>query len=512
MKKNLSYREQLLELARIYKISEVQNYIKRKNLTTHQIEHILKKNNVPIPKDFNVSFFKKSITNPISKVGKGISGLYDNTTGEVGKFFKRTKKGATGLYDDTTGGVGNFFIRLWKNTGSLGIGILNLIPKVSQTVSNFISNALVDTFSSFYTSEVEKTKTNKLIKGFGVVVFICAIGIIFFTFKENFYQNNTTQSVQAEKDKAKKIEKQKEVKKKEEKKLEKKEQQKQVKKPEIKKPETKKEKSPSQVTELVLPNLNIKTETVLSLFEDVEYNLKDVRYQKKVKPIYFTQFPKDLDEIKDTKLKKETFIKIVLPLVVAENEKILDDKIKLKRIVSKKMTTDKEKSWLRLKLREYKVKNSDFKELDKRMDIIPVSIALAQAAKESGWGTSRFALEGNAIFGQWTWTGQGIEPLNKGKHEGHKILRFPILRASVKAYKNNLNTHKVYSEFREKRQSYRKRNRNIKGLDLTDTLDKYAQTGKEYTDILEKIIKQNDLDDFETVQLTNSVVKKDIQL
>ena len=84
------------------------------------------------------------------------------------------------------------------------------------------------------------------------------------------------------------------------------------------------------------------------------------------------------------------------------------------------------------------------------MDIIPVSIALAQAAKESGWGTSRFALEGNAIFGQWTWTGQGIEPLNKGKHEGHKILRFPILRASVKAYKNNLNTHKGYAEFRKK--------------------------------------------------------------
>ena len=75
------------------------------------------------------------------------------------------------------------------------------------------------------------------------------------------------------------------------------------------------------------------------------------------------------------------------------------------------MTTDKEKSWLRLKLREYKVKKSDFKELLKRMDIIPVSIALAQAAKESGWGTSRFALEGNAIFGQWTWTGKGIEPL-----------------------------------------------------------------------------------------------------
>tara|TARA_B100000579_G_C22845236_1_gene863955 strand:+ start:607 stop:2142 length:1536 start_codon:yes stop_codon:yes gene_type:complete len=511
MKKNISYREKLLELSNIYKISEIQNYIKRKkNLTTSQIEHILKKNNVPIPKDHNVSFFKKSISNPLSKAGKGVSGFYSETTGDVGRFFKKTKKGATGLYDDTTGGVGNFFVRLWRNTGNIGIGILNTFPKVFSTVSGFISNALVDTFSSFYTSKVEEKQTNKLVKGFGLVIFVCAIGIIFFTLKENYNQNNT-ELVQIDKDKSKKIEKKQEKKKEIEKQVEKKPQKK-VEKTQPKKPEPKKEKSPSQVTELVLPNLNIKTETVLSLFEDVEYDLKTVRYQKKVKPIYFTQFPKDLNEIKDTKLKKETFIKIVLPLVVAENEKILDDRIKLKKITSKKMTTDKEKSWLRLKLREYKVKNSDMKELAKRMDTIPVSIALAQAAKESGWGTSRFALEGNAIFGQWTWTGQGIEPLNKGKHEGHKILRFPILRASVKAYKNNLNTHKGYSSFREKRSNLRKRNKKIKGLDLTDTLDKYAQTGKEYTEILEQIIKQNNLSDFETVQLTNSVIKKDIQL
>ena len=508
MKKNLSYRDKLLELGRIYKITEIQNYIKRKkNLTTQQIEHILKKNNVPIPKDFNVSFFKRSISNPISKAGKEVSGLYSDTTDGVEKFFKKTKRGASGLYDDTTGGVGNFFVRLWRNTGNFGIGILNTFPKLFSTIIIFISNTFVETFSSFYTSKVEESKTNKLVKSFGIAVFICALGVIFFTLKENYNQNDKTNLVQIEKEKQKKNEKQKEVKKEPEKKPQKKIEEKQV-----KKPESKKEKSPSQVTELVLPNLNIKTETVLSLFKDVEYDLKTVRYQKRVKPIYFTQFPKDLDEIKDTKLKKETFIKIVLPLVVAENEKILNDKIKLRKIMSKKMTSDKEKSWLRLKLREYKVKNSDISELDKRIDIIPVSIALAQAAKESGWGTSRFALEGNAIFGQWTWTGQGIEPLNKGKHEGHKILRFPILRASVKAYQNNLNTHKGYSEFREKRHNIRKRNKSIKGLDLTDTLDRYAQTGKEYTDILEQIIKQNDLSDFETVQLTNSVVKKDIQL
>ena len=91
------------------------------------------------------------------------------------------------------------------------------------------------------------------------------------------------------------------------------------------------------------------------------------------------------------------------------------------------------------------------------MDIIPISIALAQAAKESGWGTSRFALEGNAIFGQWTWTGTGIAPLDRNKEKNHKILRFPILRASVKAYKNNLNTHKGYKEFREKRFNLKKK-------------------------------------------------------
>ena len=168
------------------------------------------------------------------------------------------------------------------------------------------------------------------------------------------------------------------------------------------------------------------------------------------------------------------------------------------------------KQWLRQKLLEYKVKRSDLNELMLKMDIIPVSIALAQAAKESGWGTSRFALEGNAIFGQWTWDGQGIAPLKRDGDKNHKILKFPILRASVKAYKNNLNTHKSYSKFREKRRQLRDKNKNITGLSLTETLKNYAQTGSEYTKILNKIITQNRLSDFEPVKLVNSV--KQIEL
>ena len=264
------------------------------------------------------------------------------------------------------------------------------------------------------------------------------------------------------------------------------------------------------VDEVILPNLNLKTETVLNLFKDVEYDLGKVRSQKLVKPIYFTQFPRDLDALQSTKLKKETFIKIVLPLIVAENERILADRKKLIILSEKKFTTDLEKQWLRQKLLEYKVKKGDLKELANRMDIIPTSIALAQAAKESGWGTSRFALEGNAIFGQWTWSGQGIAPLDRASNKNHKILKFPILRASVKAYQNNLNTHKSYSKFRNKRSALRSKNKKIKGLELTETLNNYAQTGSEYTKILNQIIKQNRLMDFEPVKLVNSV--KQIEL
>ena len=148
------------------------------------------------------------------------------------------------------------------------------------------------------------------------------------------------------------------------------------------KPELKVKKN--NVAEVILPDLNLKTETVLNLFKDVDYDLSKVRNKKLVKPIYFTQFPKDLDELENTRLKKETFIKIVLPLIVAENERILADREKLLSISGKKFTTDGEKQWLRQKLLEYKVKKGDISELLIRMDIIPTSIALAQAAKAVG--------------------------------------------------------------------------------------------------------------------------------
>jgi len=147
-----------------------------------------------------------------------------------------------------------------------------------------------------------------------------------------------------------------------------------------------------------------------------------------------------------------------------------------------------------------------------RMDIIPVSIALAQAANESGWGTSRFALEGNALFGQWTWSKKGISPKNKDPDQSHKILQFQILKASVRAYKNNLNTHNAYKDFRETRAKLREAGTKITGLALIKYLKRYASIGEKYTEIIEGIMVQNSLTDFDKANLLPTKLKKGIAL
>ena len=146
------------------------------------------------------------------------------------------------------------------------------------------------------------------------------------------------------------------------------------------------------------------------------------------------------------------------------------------------------------------------------MDIIPVSIAIAQAANESGWGTSRFALEGNALFGQWTWSKKGITPKDKDSNKNHKVLQFQILKASVRAYKNNLNTHNAYREFREARAQIREDGQKPSGLRLTKYLERYAQTGKKYITILNNIIEKNELEDFDKAKLLPTKLKKGLSL
>ena len=258
--------------------------------------------------------------------------------------------------------------------------------------------------------------------------------------------------------------------------------------------------------------VSLNAETTLNLFNDLGYDLKGVRAGQKVKPIYLTKLPKDLKTLGDTKKKRELFLKILLPLILDENSKITEDRKKLFKILGKNFNTPGERVWLKRRFKEYKIEDRDLAKLKMRMDIIPVSIALAQAANESGWGTSRFALEGNALFGQWTWSKKGISPKKLDPNQNHKILQFQILKASVKAYKNNLNTHNAYQEFREVRAQLREENKKINGLDLTKYLKNYAAIGEKYVAILEDIIEKNSLTDFDEANLLPTKFKSGLAL
>ena len=254
-------------------------------------------------------------------------------------------------------------------------------------------------------------------------------------------------------------------------------------------------------------SVRLSASTIKQLFEDTNYSLSDVRKNKLVKPVALTWLPNEIKNIENIKKRKELLLQIVLPLVLEENNKIRLDRIKLFSIINKSSNSEVEKKWLNKKYKQYGVNSKDLSTLKIRMDVIPTSLALAQAAKETGWGTSRFALEGNALFGQWTWSGEGLKPKDSDSSEGHKVMKFNILQASVRAYQRNLNTHKSYKEFRKARAELRSQNKELDSIILSKYLDKYAETGTKYVEILQQIIEQNNLKDFDDAKLLPSSKK-----
>ena len=244
--------------------------------------------------------------------------------------------------------------------------------------------------------------------------------------------------------------------------------------------------------------------TIKQLYEDTDYKLDDIRKNKLVKPVALDSFPTEIKRIENIKKRKEFFIQIVLPLILQENNNIRLDRKRLFSIINKSNNTSLEKKWLNKKYKQYGIPSKDLSTLKIRMDEIPVSLALAQAAKETGWGTSRFAQEGNALFGQWTWSGEGLKPKEADESKGHKVMKFNVLQASVRAYQRNLNTHKTYHEFRLARAQLRDAGKPLDSVILSEYLDKYAETGQQYVKILQKIIEQNDLKDFDNAKLLPS--------
>ena len=258
------------------------------------------------------------------------------------------------------------------------------------------------------------------------------------------------------------------------------------------------------LNDLESDSVRLSASTIKQLFEDTDYNLKDVRKKKLVKPIALTLLPQEIKMIENTKKRKEFFIQIVLPLIIKENNNIRLDRKTLFSIINKSNNTKAEKQWLEKKYKQYGVRSRDLSTLKIRMDEIPVSLAIAQAAKETGWGTSRFAQEGNALFGQWTWSGEGLKPKDADEGKGHKVMKFNVLQASVRAYQRNLNTHRTYREFRKARAELRDLNKPLDSIQLSKYLNKYAETGNQYVEVLQKIIEQNNLKDFDDAKLLPS--------
>ena len=242
-------------------------------------------------------------------------------------------------------------------------------------------------------------------------------------------------------------------------------------------------------------------------FAEMGYDLDLVRQgNAQVPRVFLASMPDDLGQVRQVQRKKALFFKTVLPLVLQVNTEIREERRRLRDLQSQLNKGLKLKAadrlWMIVMAERYKVKRGNIAELIKRIDIIPVSLALAQAAEESGWGTSRFAREGNAMFGQWTTeAGEGLVPESRDVGKSHKVKVFKSLLHSVRAYARNLNTHRAYQSLRAMRHELRLKGQQIRGQRLADTLTGYSERGEDYVKTLRAIIAVNKLKHLDEARL-----------
>ena len=185
MKKKLSYRDKLLELSYIYNVKEIKEYIRnRKNLTTGQLELILKKNNIAIPKDYKTSFVKENFTKPISKIKSNIAEFRDEQIKAKNKFLRKTENFKYDTQRQISGSVKN----LWKNLGKIGLNFLNIIPTLGQTFYTFFSKMLTELFNGIYNQQISPKNAKTVIIGFFVIVGVTTILITSLTKFEDVKQ------------------------------------------------------------------------------------------------------------------------------------------------------------------------------------------------------------------------------------------------------------------------------------------------------------------------------------
>ena len=213
--------------------------------------------------------------------------------------------------------------------------------------------------------------------------------------------------------------------------------------------------------------------------------------------------------------KKKNFIQMILPLAIHENQKILADRerlLKIKDFLDLNKTIDKqENKFVKFLANKYNVEYKNrhkvdiINELILMVDVIPNSIVLAQAANESGWGSSRFAQEYNALFGEYTYNNEkGVVPFDREEGKKHLIKYFSSIDQSVISYFNNINSHYAYDQFRKLREIQRNNDNFFNVLSLVTKLDFYAED-KDYVKTISSIIKTNNLEVYDNIQSTTNL-------
>ena len=255
----------------------------------------------------------------------------------------------------------------------------------------------------------------------------------------------------------------------------------------------------------------ITSDRIADVFARIGYRLDTVRADGEVPRVFLTSLPSDLSDIAMPERRKIMFIETALPLILHVNELIALDRERVidlrDRMAAGRAITDDERTWLERAAAAYGLDRLDMDELLRRIDVIPPSLALAQSAEESGWGTSRVAQEGNALFGQFTWSDNGgLLPDQRGDGVRYRIAVFDQLMDCVKSYALNLNSHPAYDKFRRTRAAQRHDNHALDGFALAGTLGRYSERRLAYVRAVRTIIRRNALDVFDHARLGDRVV------
>ncbi len=243
------------------------------------------------------------------------------------------------------------------------------------------------------------------------------------------------------------------------------------------------------------------------LFNRIGYDLEAVRKGDRAVPrLLLASVPRGLVDIVRPDERKAVFLRVMLPLVLEANEQVLRQRrfvlaAKARRAAGGRLTAAQNRE-LEAIAAEHRTSPDRIEDLLNRVDVVPPSIALSQAAIESGWGTSRFAVEGNAPFGQWTTEEfKGLVPGDRPEGTTYKVRTFDQLLDSVRSYIRNLNTHRAYKTFRKLRAEARAAGGEPDGLKLIHALASYAEQGQSYIELLGQVIAENDLQSLDGARL-----------